>query len=457
MIQPKRFSVALCHYKQVPLLDPEITTLREQAALDYSFNSPERWDLPDRIEYMTSVIRGMAPSNIVIAHIDSCLLHCVPDSFDYNYYNEWKNQNKNWIAVDGNNRTITISKFLKGEVPIEHGEYELPDGMIAIDSSNDRYTTFPKAMRQHLKNITVPICEYVRASRSDLSTLFNCVNDGKPLNGQELRNSKLVPFAKEIRDMAEAYGSSFKFIFKDNNRRVIDEQLVNLSVYYTYGAEHGISKTDKDNAYLDNSSVWREFSKASGGKKVIEETLKIVGKYANAGFKTTSALLNFYMVMVQITKENRKVLDKEGLFKWFMETENKRLGGTELIASNSHGIMRNYSGCCDSTTDKYVLARFNVIMKDLQTITDGLVTTLDAERLFSDTQRYQMWVSQGGKCPQTGKIIAQTEINDHTKWAADHIFAYSKGGTTTLDNGQLVCKIWNESKGAKLMSELKAA
>jgi hypothetical protein len=26
-----------------------------------------------------------------------------------------------------------------------------------------------------------------------------------------------------------------------------------------------------------------------------------------------------------------------------------------------------------------------------------------------------------------------------------------------LDNGQLVCKIWNESKGAKLMNELKAA
>jgi CRISPR/Cas system Type II protein with McrA/HNH and RuvC-like nuclease domain len=68
-----------------------------------------------------------------------------------------------------------------------------------------------------------------------------------------------------------------------------------------------------------------------------------------------------------------------------------------------------------------------------------------------------MWVSQGGKCPQTGKIIPQTEINDHTKWAADHIFPYAKGGTTTLDNGQLVCKVWNESKGAKLMSELKVA
>lgn len=438
------------------LLSPEISTLKENVALDLSFNSPERWESKDKIDFATSLIKGKAPSKIVVAHIDSCMSNCVEDSYDYNYYKYWKEQNKTWIAVDGNNRTITIFKFLRGEVPIQHGEYDIPGGgTVVVGAHNDRYHTLPKALKEHLKNITVSVCEYITATRADLSELFDCVNNGKPLNGQELRNSKLVLFAPEVRDLAAQYGGAFKHIFKDNNRRMIDEQIVNLAVYYTFGAAHGISKNDKDNAYEDNSSVWREFSK--GGKKVIEDTLKIVQKNLTPSFKHSSTLLNLFMVMTQLHREKRTILDRDALFKWFMETENKRLGDNELIASNQHGIMRNYSGCCDSTTDKYVQARFAKIIADLQTIPGTIVTVLDPERLFSDVQRYQMWVRQNGVCPQTGKTIPQDEINDHTKWAADHIYPYSKGGQTTLENGQLVCKEWNQMKSSKLMDELKAA
>mgnify|MGYP003335471121 FL=1 len=64
---------------------------------------------------------------------------------------------------------------------------------------------------------------------------------------------------------------------------------------------------------------------------------------------------------------------------------------------------------------------------------------------------------QGGVCPRTGKTIPEDEINNHDLWAADHVMPYSKGGETTIENGELVCKKYNLSKGAKLLDELVQA
>ena len=95
--------------------------------------------------------------------------------------------------------------------------------------------------------------------------------------------------------------------------------------------------------------------------------------------------------------------------------------------------------------------------KDLENISSEIVTSLDTDRLFTPTQRYQMWLKQEGKCPQTGKVIPEDEINNHDLWAADHVMPYSKGGETTIENGELVCKKYNLSKGAKLLDELVQA
>ena len=50
-----------------------------------------------------------------------------------------------------------------------------------------------------------------------------------------------------------------------------------------------------------------------------------------------------------------------------------------------------------------------------------------------------MWVIQNGKCTETGKNIPVQEINDASKWAADHYpILHSKNGPTTVDNGRLI-------------------
>ena len=455
----KQFNVNLYQHGQFNLGSIQSRTFKQSVGLDLSFQSPARWPDSQKTSYITSLLIGRAPTSIIVANIDSCMEKLSKHSKDYAYFEKWKKLDKKYISIDGNNRTITIDEYLAGKVTIEHREYLLPDGAIEINSKNDRYNTHPQEMRDYINSfINIPICEYITATRADLSDLFVGVNHGIALNAQELRNAILVDFADEVREMVANYGDAFKFISKakDNSRRARDEQIVNLAVYNAFGASKGISKSHKDDAYKDGSTVSIAFG--NNGKKLVEDTLKMVIKYADAGFKDVSTLMNLFIAVKHLHKEGRKILDKQKFFEWFMSSENARVGNKKPIAETKEGEWRNYSGCNKSTSDVFLVARYDYIVKDLQNISTEIVFTPDPERLFTQQQRYTMWKRQGGVCPQTGKKIPENQINNHELWAADHKMPYSKGGLTTLENGQLVCKEWNLAKGNKMPEqELLAA
>lgn len=429
----------------------------KKTALDKSFQSDARWDAKQKTRYITSLINNMAPSKIVVANTKECLDRCDGEKYDFEYFQKWVDFGKDYISIDGNNRTITIDEYLDGKVKIVHGEYPLPDGsVVIIDSKNDTFNKHPKALREHIENnINVSICEYIVNDRKSLSDLFKNINDGSPLNPQELRNAIIVPFADRIRDLVDEHSNAFKTLYKNNKRRVFDEQLVNLFVYFTYGAAHGISKGDKDRAYEDDSAVWKNFKPA---KMAVQQTLKIVEKYADAGFKDVSTLLNFFIVVTELHKQKRKIQNEEELFKWFMRTENRRVADVKTVLyTTPKGETRNYVSCNGTTSGPELTRRYNYIMKDLAEISDDIVTELDPNRLFDDFQRYQLWQKQGGVAADTGEVIPEEEVYNTELWHADHIVPFSKGGKTTIDNGQLISKKNNLKKGSKTIEEMALA
>jgi hypothetical protein len=197
-------------------------------------------------KFITSLILGQAPSKIIVANVEDCLALCLEGTLDYVYFKRWQEMGKKYIAIDGNNRTQTIDEFLQGHVSIEHGVYNLPTGSVNIHAGNDNYKTFPKILKDYItENIMITICEYVVATRSGLSRLFTNINDGVTLNAQELRNAILVPFADAVRNTVSDEMSSFKTIFKDNGRLKIDEQIVVMAVYSTFGADTEFQRKTK--------------------------------------------------------------------------------------------------------------------------------------------------------------------------------------------------------------------
>jgi len=455
-IKQQKHHVTIYTCKEILLMD--MLKIFKRIGLDLSFQSEARWKAEQKSAFITSLIKKMAPSPIILINIPKCMEKVSKGSQDYKYLETWHLKGYEYISVDGNNRTITIHEFLNGEVTIQHGDYFLRDDngdvvdIVQVNHTNDTYDTLDESMRKYLDNIFISICEYISATRSDFSELFVNINSGVALNPQELRNAILVPLASDIRELVEQFRSTaFKFLISDNTRRLIDEQIVNLAVYNAYGAKHGITRTDKDNAYKDDSSVSDYFY--NGGRKLIEETLQMIADYADAGFKEVSTLMNFFIVMVYLNKNGYKILDRKELFKWFMSTENKRLNDSTPLAKSKVGEYRPYSGCNASNGNIFLKARYDRIVLDLQSISKEIACKTDPERLFTAEERYEMWKRQNGICPLTGKNIPEEEINNHTLWSGDHIFPHSKGGPTTLENAQLVCKKANLKKSDKINYE----
>ena len=95
----------------------------------------------------------------------------------------------------------------------------------------------------------------------------------------------------------------------------------------------------------------------------------------------------------------------------------------------------------------------------------------DVKRFYTAKDRYELWLKQGGShtmlneetgelvegtdaiCPVSKKTIPYMEIQNGRLWEADHIKPWSKGGRTTIENGQLIKKAYNRVKSDSMPEE----
>ena len=435
-----------------------IKDLQKRTALDLSFQSEARWDNNQKTKYITSLITGKAPSKIIVANVNLCLEKHNSSSDDWKYFADWKKENKDDISIDGNNRTITIDEYLNGKVKIKNGDYPLSDGrVVAIDNSNNTWYSHPEEFREDILETTqITVSRYINCSRADLTDLFLNINDGFTLNQQEKRNAILVPYSKWVRELTKStYKKLLSKVFptdKQRYRRVIDEFIVSMSIYTTFGHTTTIQADSKNKAYKDNSSVYASRDRA---KKLIEDFAKFVDINSDSKLTDSSTLFNMFMAFVYL-KDNKYVFPRfESQYKfydWFMKSENKRIGNTKSTMTTPSGETRTYASCNSTMSAPELTFRFNQIIKDLSNVIGKVnwIASTDSRRMFNETERYMLWERQGGKCTITGKLIPESEINDNSKWAADHIVPFSKGGKTIIDNGQLIDKTENLKKSNKI-------
>ena len=271
------------------------------------------------------------------------------------------------------------------------------------------------------------------------------------LNQQEMRNPILVPFADWVRRITkETYNSMLVKVFptkKQKVRRTIDDFIVGMAIYVTYGTSVTIQAGEKNKAYEDDSTVGSQTKRAG---KIITDFANFVKRNAGNELKESSTLFNLFMTYYHIIDGNYVIKNESQFYKWFISKENKRIGDTKAIMTTKGGESRTYSSCNGTMSSPELTARFQYIVKDLNDVIGEFVFLKDENRLFNKTERYQLWEKQNGKCPETGKEIPESEINDDSKWAADHIIPFSRGGKTIMENGQLIDKTANLKKSNKL-------
>jgi 5-methylcytosine-specific restriction endonuclease McrA len=76
----------------------------------------------------------------------------------------------------------------------------------------------------------------------------------------------------------------------------------------------------------------------------------------------------------------------------------------------------------------------------------------DTKRAFNEGERIAIYKSAKGVCAvckEHGKSDEEATVS-WDEYEADHLTPHSKGGTTSIENAQLLCRYHNRSKGAKI-------
>ena len=418
--------------------------------LDLSFQSVFRWPLHKQEFYLKCTLNGFASNPIVLVDVDSCLaaarVRRDPDSLEY--FTWLKKKGMKYIIVDGNNRMTTIRAFFNDKVGIPKGNYTINGVPFTVNGENKavKFSELGENEQNYMKSILLTMTIVTDISRRELSEYFEALNDGVKLNDQEKRNAFFSEFAEQVRDAGKKCRETFKNKVKqlDVNRRGHDAFIAYMAV----SCQSEQFSTDIKNplvnaAYGKNIVYHTPIAENKGSwEGILDDTVKVLDFFPNK-MVTTQSVVDMFNFMRQI--QDMDIPDWKKFSEYLYDVIHVCLECREPDCfQDEQGTWFSYSGTLrGGAKGEYMKARLDYILKVFYK--DSLAESLmipkkeiqKEKRLFTPYQRYLIWKKQGG-IDINGTEIKLSELNDTTKWQADHIVEYRKGGLTEVENGQIL-------------------
>ena len=300
--------------------------------------------------------------------------------------------------LDGQQRTIAICEYIIGKNSFQQKYF---------DSQNPS-----KAERDILQyKITVYVCD---GEFDDKMDWFETVNiSGVPLKPQEIRNA--VYAGRWTSDARRWFSKHDCFAYR-------------LGKDYMSG-----SHIRQD--YLETAIQWHAGDKSD--KAIREYMAKHTQRIKNAPDTKDPAkhLYNYFEEVINWVK------------KVFPDTKK------EMAGVDWGRLHREYGN--NKYDDKRIKREVNELMECENVDRKGIFeyvliadrkyrhNKLLEKRAFADGVKTKVFNEQKGVCPVCKNKFKLQEMQ------ADHIIPWSKGGTTALENCQMLCRACNQTKGAK--------
>ena len=457
--------------------------------LDLSFQSVMRWKLKQLLKYLKCTLNGFATNPIVIADIDACLqaAKSTGDQFTIEYFENLKKEGYEYVIIDGNNRRSTIDWFFTDRVGIPKGNYEnVGSGKVFSLFRNSQktimYSELDDQQKSYFNIFPVNMTIVEKISRPELSEYFDALNEGVKLNHQEIINSWYSKMAEQVRGWSEKYYKLFDRLIKGGfnvKRRDHDEFIAHWAVSCQHEQfSTNIDKYMVEDAYGNNSEYKTIVSNyPEKWEPVLEQTLQ-VANYFPGKVISKSTLLDVANFLRQHTD---KTIHEEHFAEYMMDVikklhDDKDEDGNPFIIHTDKrtGNQFTYNGMLrDTWKSLYMRKRVERMNHHFFTLdpehADNMLPIYEewsnpvedgSKRFFTPIQRYEIWLKQDKK-DINGIDIPLEELMDGSKWQADHIIEWDKGGKTTVENGQLMSIIDHQHKTAlynrKRLAEKAAA
>jgi hypothetical protein len=383
------------------------------------FQRGEVWDLSRKQKLIDSILRGYNINTIYLRQLSDGRYEC----------------------LDGQQRLKTILKeFLNDKFPI--------NPKITPEFNRETYfSELPEFLKSKIRNYSIYAIIFYTDKDEETCKIFLRLQEGLPLNSAEklnaimgfLRNEivKLAkhPFMKKvsIRDyrfthrylLAQAYLLTLRNQICDVKFRNLQEM---YNTYKNARAPQLVSNTVKKVLnFLD-----REFGEDAG-----------VIKY-NADF------ISLYLLAKHLFDNYAIASEKVGLKEFFI-TFSIKVGEVESSEIEENAPYYDYKTYRKTSADSRnsIERRFNIILSKFLEFNPKLQPK-DPERNFNYWEKLAIYWRDKGICQLkiAENCKGRTSFEEGT---ADHRVPHSRGGSTTVENGQWVCIPCNLKKLNKLI------
>ena len=387
------------------------------------YQRPAVWSLPQKRLLIDTILRG----------------YDIPKIY-------WRKTNKNpdkYEVVDGQQRLRAIWEFM-------NGEYSLGKDAEAIDAYEIKNATYkdknplPDELRLIFDIYTLDVIIMSDTGDEEVREMFLRLQNGTTLKAQEKRNAmtgKMRDFIKQI--STHKFFENCKF---ENYRYTYDLITAQMMKIELSGGPCNIKNADLNRMYEENKDFDINGAKPKKLKKVLnflydcfpEKTPELERYSVISLYILASYFLERYVI------QGKQLL----IHDWFIEFESYKRKQKKIDVDSCDPEIVSYHEKTSHSTDaedslewrnEYLLRKFLEKYQDIE--------LKDNNRLFTNEQRLAIYRKNKGICQI--KLKCSGKKCDWDNWEADHIKAWSKGGKTTVDNGQVSCPECNSSKGGK--------
>ena len=341
-------------------------------------------------------------------------------------------------VVDGQQRLRAIWAFF-------NNEFKLPKDADDIDEekvANLSYSDLPDELRIKFDTYNLNVVMLEDTDEDEVREMFLRLQNGTTLKAQEKRNAYPGKMRDYIRELA-----SHEFFNKVNfaNSRftydLIGAQLVCLE---QAGGSTNIKNADLNKMYKEG----KNFDAKSDIAKAVERTLKKLNEIFTE--KTPELerynVISLYCLLRELQQEYVLIEIKDKLFDWFIEFEQKKMQNDQLPEDQADPEWFAYKDKTSHSTDSLdsIKWRMDFMLRNLLEKFPTL-SRKDNQRNFTHIQKLAVFRKDKGLCRLNIKCNGKKLTWDN--WECDHINPWSKGGPTTVENGQVACPECNAAKG----------
>lgn len=351
-------------------------------------------------------------------------------------------------VVDGQQRIRCIWSFVNNEFPLGNESKHFDD---LPDLSGKYYKDLTGDQQDRIVSFTLTVTELFSASDIEVRELFLRLQEGTTLNPPEKRNAMTGNMRNFVTELGQH--SIFVKTTMKNDRFQYDDLAAHVSKLEVNSGSSDVKASDLKAFYEAEVGFKVESKQAQKIKRVLNFLDKVFKDNTPElgikwGFVDLYLLVSHLMDSYDIKDRHQDVHD----FYIGFEGERRKVSDpSELLVKDNDWNKDLYdyinSFQREGAKRANIQKRHDVYLRKFLNDYPDLVAK-DSSRSFTRNERITIWRHSGQKCenPSCGIKVGLDEMH------ADHILPHSRGGKTSIENGQCLCVACNSSKKDKLLT-----